>query len=77
MERKHYKNHSLHGTREVFVKIDNHPVPQLSLVENYKNGKRDGLLEEYLPNGDLSSKVCYKDDEETDMSYCEVIYNSE
>ena len=72
MSRQNYKNGKPYGKG---VLINYYPDGQLRFRKNYKDGylygKRDGLHEEYLPNGDLSSKVCYKDDEETDMSYCE------
>jgi len=38
---------------------------------NYKDGNRDGLTENYRENGQLDSEICYKNGQETDMSYCE------
>jgi hypothetical protein len=39
--------------------------------ETYKDGKVDGSVRIYYENGELRSKVCYKNGEKTNMSYCE------
>jgi antitoxin component YwqK of YwqJK toxin-antitoxin module len=56
----------LHGPYETFYESG-----QLLTKSNLKDGELDGLYEAYTPNGQLNSKVCYKNSEETDMSYCE------
>ena len=38
---------------------------------NYKDGKKDGLDAGYDIIGSVTYSYCYKNDEETDMSYCE------
>jgi|GEM_PF-724307 antitoxin component YwqK of YwqJK toxin-antitoxin module len=38
---------------------------------NYKDGKKDGLDAGYDIAGYVTYSYCYKNDEETDMSYCE------
>jgi antitoxin component YwqK of YwqJK toxin-antitoxin module len=44
---------------------------QLKTIESYKDGKQDGTWEIYHESGQLSEKICYRNDKETDMSYCE------
>jgi antitoxin component YwqK of YwqJK toxin-antitoxin module len=56
----------LHGPYETFYESG-----KLLTKSNLKDGELDGLYEAYTPNGQLNSKVCYKNSEETDMSYCE------
>ena len=62
-----YKNGKIHGLDEWFYNIG-----QSFIRNNFKNGKRDGLSEMFDENGEeySSSPTCYKEGEETDMSYC-------
>ena len=41
-----------------------------SLREASKDGKLDGLKERYRENGQLESRLCYKNGKEVHMSYC-------
>lgn len=43
----------------------------LNVTENYKDGKKHGLWESFDVNGRHESSVCYQNDEEVDMSFCE------
>ena len=56
----------LHGPYETFYESG-----QLLAKSNLKDGELDGLYEAYTQNGQLNYKVCYKNSEKTDMSYCE------
>jgi antitoxin component YwqK of YwqJK toxin-antitoxin module len=38
---------------------------------SFKDGKLDGLFEEFNENGQLNYKDCYKNDEIVDMNYCD------
>ncbi|MDB9805607.1 hypothetical protein OAC12_05655, partial [Porticoccaceae bacterium] len=55
-----------HGLHEIFYENG-----QIKKKENYIDGERDGLFESYQRNGQLDSEICYKNGQETDMSYCE------
>ena len=67
--RMHYQSQNdggqRHGLSEFFDENG-----QLTQEINYKDGKRDGIYKAYV-SGYLHDRRCYKNDEQTDMSYCE------
>ena len=62
-----FKNGKYDGPYESYY-LDN---GQLMNRGNYQNGKKEGLWDNFVYDGKLRSKNCYKNDEEVDMSYCE------
>ena len=64
--KENYKDGKLNGLYERY-----HENGQLSERGNYKDGKDDRLWETYSDNGQLIFKLCWKNGESTDMSYCE------
>ena len=67
--RMHYQSQNdggqRHGLSEFFDENG-----QLTQEINFKDGKRDGIYKAYV-SGYLHDRRCYKNDEQTDMSYCE------
>ena len=64
--KENYKDGKQDGLREWY-----HENGQSESNTNYKDGKKDGLDEGFNKKGQLLWKFCYKNDEQTDMSYCE------
>ena len=66
-EKENFKDGERHGIWERYeVRLGVH---RLIFRGNYKNGKKDGLHESPTYGG-YGRNTCYKDDKETDMSYC-------
>ena len=65
-EKSNFKDGKLDGLQESYYENG-----QLKRKGNFKDYKLDGLAEVYHENGEVWGKLCYKNDEETDMSYCE------
>tara|TARA_B110000091_G_C13588522_1_gene379599 strand:+ start:75 stop:740 length:666 start_codon:yes stop_codon:yes gene_type:complete len=64
--RRNYKDGKQNGLYETYYENG-----QLEQKGNYKDGKRDGLMDYRYENGRLQTKICFKNSNQTNMSYCE------
>jgi hypothetical protein len=67
MTKENFKDGKLDGLSETY-----HENGQLISTSKFKDGEYDGLFfNKNFENGQLIYEICYKNGEETDMSYCE------
>ena len=65
--KENFKDGKLDGLSEMY-----HENGQLISKSKFKDGEYDGLFViRNFENGQLESEICYKNGQETDMSYCE------